>query len=304
MSENLNVIEVTRKSALALLPERDKDSHKGDYGKALLICGSRRYIGAPYFAAQSAVNTGCGLVFLAHPESIYATLAQKLNEPILVPLPDDENGVLSEHALVGIEKELFTCDVCLVGPGIGRSAGSDAITEYLLENLQKPLVLDADALYSVFRMLDKLKRSRAKIILTPHEGEFARLSPGFTRANRIRAAREFAISYNCVLVLKGHRTVTALPDGTVYVNLSGNAGMAKGGSGDVLAGIITSLAAQGIEPAKAAYIGVWIHGAAGDFCRNTIGEYGMTPTDMLNGIKVVLKGSDLQPWQDTKSCCH
>lgn len=298
-----DVIEVTRDLALSNIPKRNQFTHKGDYGRALLICGSRRYAGAPFFAAQAAVNSGSGLVFLAHPEALYSILAHKLNEPILLPLPD-EDGILDSEAISGILAELEQCSACLAGPGLGRSRGIDDITGFLLENSKKPLVLDADALYSVSHMPDKLKNAKAKKVLTPHEGEFSRLYPGFKPENRLDAALKFSALYNCILVLKGHRTLTCLPDGSAFVNTSGNAGMAKGGSGDVLAGIITSLIAQGIEPETAAYTGVWIHGAAGDFCRDLFGEYGMTPTDMLTCIKVVMKGSEQSSWQKDSGFCH
>ena len=251
------------------LPKRNPFSHKGDFGRVLLICGSKKYTGAAYFAAEAAVNTGSGLVFLAVPGKIRPILAAKLNEPILVSRRMKSDGF----------------DATLFGCGVGLSHESLHTLKRELSSEGSPLVLDADAITLMARYGISPKSAKRELILTPHEGEFKRLVPDFSNDRREEAARNFAKETGCILVLKGHRTVTATPDGEIFINTTGNPGMAKGGSGDVLAGIITSLIGQGIPPKKAAYIGVWLHGAAGDMACETFGEYSMTPTDMLACLK-------------------
>ncbi len=263
------MIEVTRD--YIELPDRKADAHKGDFGRALLICGSDKYTGAAFFAAQAAVNTGAGLVFLSVPKEIRAPLSSKLNEPILIG-----------------RNEMIKNDVCLIGCGIGLTKKSEKLTEKVLHENLSPLVCDADAI-TIIAKNPKLKRFLNKAILTPHEGEFRRLVPDFTQERREEFALNFAKENGCILVLKGHRTLTAAHDGRLFINTSGNPGMAKGGSGDILSGIITSLIAQGIEPLRAAYTGVWLHGAAGDLAAELYGEYSMTPTDMLCTLKSVIK---------------
>lgn len=259
--------EITK--ADILLPKRDRVSHKGDFGRVLLICGSKKYTGAAYFAAEAAVNTGSGLVFLAVPEKIRSVLAAKLNEPILVS---------RRTKSIGFDATLFGC-------GVGLSRESLRILKRELSQAGSPLVLDADAITLMARHSLSPGASKREIVLTPHEGEFKRLVPDFSSDRREEFARNFAKENGCILVLKGHRTLTATPSGEVFINTTGNPGMAKGGSGDVLSGIITSLIGQGIPSEKAAYIGVWLHGAAGDKAAEIFGEYSMTPTDMLSSLK-------------------
>lgn len=262
-----NLKEITK--ADISLPKRNRMSHKGDFGRVLLICGSKKYTGAAYFAAQAAVNTGSGLVFLAIPEKTRPILAAKLNEPILVP---------RRTSGAGFDATLFGC-------GVGLSRESLSILKRELKTAASPLVLDADAITLMARHGISPKDTRRELILTPHEGEFRRLVPDFSNDRREAFASAFAKKEGCILVLKGHRTVIAAPDGEIFINTTGNPGMAKGGSGDVLAGIITSLIGQGIPPKEAAYIGVWLHGAAGDRSAEAFGEYSMTPTDMLGCLK-------------------
>lgn len=274
------MVLVDQTAALGTIPKREADTHKGNYGRVLIVSGSRQYVGAPFFSAQAAVNTGSGLVYLVIPESIWAVLAQKLNEPILLPY-DSMDGALK--TVLGQR-----ADVCLIGPGLG--AGVKDLVRECIRSLTCPIVLDADGINAVAKTPEILKTAAAPLVLTPHPGEFARLFPRFDPSRRAECAAEFAKTYGVTLVLKGHRTLTATADGRIYENTSGNPGMAKGGSGDVLAGVIASLIGQGIAPDIAAYTGVWLHGRAGDLCKETIGEYGMTPTDLLSGLKTVLRG--------------
>lgn len=282
----MKIKELNHERVLAMLPERDENAHKGDFGKILLLCGSLGYTGAAALSAMGALRAGAGLVYLGVPESIYAIEAVKLTEPIVFPLPQ-EQGMLSVSALPEILKRLKGADAVLVGPGLGQSEGTLAVTRTVLENAQCPVVVDADGINVLSRHMDILRERQAPTILTPHAGEFARMG-GKSGQDRLAAANEFAKEFGCILLLKGHNTV--ITDGDrYYVNQTGNPGMAVGGSGDVLAGILVSLLGQGIEPLTAAACSAWLHGAAGDLCAEKIGQYGMLPTDMLEVLPRLMK---------------
>ena len=270
----------------ALLPDRDPWGHKGTFGKILLLCGSRGYTGAAYLAAMGALRCGAGLTFLGVPESIYEIEAVKLNEPVVFPLPD-ENGGLGLLSIPEIKKRLQGMDAVLIGCGLGQSGGTLAVVNAVLEEASCPVVLDADGINVLQTHKDVLRGRKYPTILTPHEGEFLRFG-GTIGEDRIASATYFSREWNSILVLKGHRT--CITDGeTCYVNETGNPGMAVGGSGDVLAGMITSLLGQGLKPLEAAACAVWLHGAAGDLCAEEIGQYGMLPTDMLTRIPRLMK---------------
>ena len=278
-------MELNHEQVLKLLPDREKTAHKGDFGKTLLLCGSRGYTGAAYLAAMGALRCGGGLVFLGVPESIYAIEAVKLNEAIVFPLPE-ENGKLSRDAIGEILDRLPKLDAVLIGPGLGQSDGVREVVTAVLEKAQCPVVLDADGINVMAGHKNVLRDRTAPTILTPHAGEFVRLggSPG----DRQAAAEDMARELGCIVLLKGHGTV--ITDGaSTYINPTGNPGMAVGGSGDVLSGIIVSLLGQGIAPLEAAACGAWLHGAAGDLCAREIGQYGMLPTDMVNVLPRLLK---------------
>lgn len=269
-----------------LLPDRDPWGHKGSFGKILLLCGSRGFTGAAYLAAMGALRTGAGLTFLGVPESIYAIEAVKLNEPVVFPLPDMD-GKLSVEANPEILKRLPGMDAVLIGPGLGQSEGTFQVVKAVLETADCPVVLDADGINVMAAHRDILRGRTAPTILTPHDGEFARIG-GVIGGNRMAAARKLARDLGCILLLKGHET--CITDGfTDYLNKTGNPGMAVGGSGDVLAGVIVSLLGQGIAPLEAAAVGAWLHGAAGDLCAKELGQYGMLPTDMLGALPRLLK---------------
>ena len=279
-------MELTHENVLSILPDRDVRGHKGDFGKILLLCGSRGFTGAAYLAAMGALRSGAGLTFLGVPESIYEIEAVKLNEPVVFPLPD-EGGKFSDDAIPEILERLPKMDAVLIGPGLGQSEGTFAVVKTVLENAQCPVVLDADGINLIAAHKDILRGRTNPTVLTPHAGEFARLG-GDPKADRRAAAEAMARELGCILLLKGHNTV--ITDGTVtYINPTGNPGMAVGGSGDVLAGILVSLLGQGIAPLEAAACGAWLHGAAGDICAGEMGQYGMLPTDMLNVLPRLLK---------------
>ena len=277
---------LNHEAVLSILPDRKPDSHKGDYGKILLLCGSRGYTGAAALAAMGALRSGAGLVYLAVPESIYAIEACKLTEAIVLPLPD-EGGTIAMSALPEIRRLLPKMDAVLIGCGLGQSEGTRAVLETVLREFSGPVVVDADGINLLAKHMDILRERHAPTILTPHAGEFVRIG-GDNKADRVSETLRFAMKYGCILLLKGHETV--ISDGKeTYVNQTGNPGMAVGGSGDVLSGIIVSLLGQGIEPLKAAACGAWLHGKAGDICAEKIGQYGMLPTDLVEVLPRLLK---------------
>ncbi len=278
--------ELTHDSVLSLLPDRAEDAHKGDFGKILLLCGSRGYTGAAYLAAMGALRSGAGLVYLGVPESIYAIEAVKLNEAIVFPLPEDE-GKLSIFAQEEIEGRLPQMDAVLIGCGLGQGPGPLAAVKTVLEQARCPVVVDADGINVLKAHKDILRERTFPTILTPHLGEFARFG-GTLGEDKAASCAYFAREWNCILLLKGHHTL--ISDGeTTCRNLTGNPGMAVGGSGDLLSGIIVSLLGQGIPPLEAAACAAWLHGAAGDLCAETLGQYGMLPTDMMNVLPQLLK---------------
>ena len=277
---------LNHETVLSLLPDRNPWGHKGDFGKLLLLCGSRGYTGAAFFAAMGALRSGAGLVFLGVPESIYGIEAVKLNEPVIFPLPDAD-GRLSADAVPEILSRLPRMDAVLVGPGLGQSEGTLAVVRAVLEKAECPVVVDADGINVLSAHRDLLRGRKSPTILTPHDGEFARLG-GIIGEDRMAAAAALADDLGCVVLLKGHETcVTDGTDG--YINPTGNSGMAVGGSGDVLAGVITALLGAGLPPLEAAACGAWLHGAAGDRCAAELGQYGMLPTDMLSALPRLMK---------------
>ena len=271
---------------LSLLPDRNPWGHKGNFGKLLLLCGSRGYTGAAFFAAMGALRAGAGLVFLGVPESIYGIEAVKLNEPVIFPLPD-AGGRLSADAVPEILSRLPQMDAVLVGPGLGQSEGTLAVVRAVLEKAECPVVVDADGINVLSAHRDLLRGRKLPTILTPHDGEFARLG-GVIGEDRMAAAAALAEELGCVVLMKGHET--CITDGVNgYINPTGNPGMAVGGSGDVLAGVITALLGAGLPPLEAAACGAWLHGAAGDRCAAELGQYGMLPTDMLSALPRLMK---------------
>jgi len=282
----LDVKCLAHDDVLALLPDRKLNSHKGNYGKLLLLCGSKGYTGAAYLSAMGALRVGAGLVYLGVPESIYAVEAVKLIEPIVFPLAD-EKGMLSESAFNQISDRLHGIDAVLLGPGLGNSSGVSAIVTAVLSQFSGPVIVDADGI-NVLKCHKNILRDRtAPTIITPHEGEFQRFT-GKCISDRVASAVELAKELDIIVVLKGHNTV--ITDGNVcYMNKTGNPGMAVGGSGDLLAGMITGLVGQGIAPLDAAASGVWLHGAAGDRCAEELGQYAMLPSDMLGVLSRLMK---------------
>lgn len=282
----MEIRRLDHSAVLGLLPDRDADAHKGNFGKLLLLCGSRGYTGAAALAAMGALRAGAGLVYLGVPACIYAIEAVKLTEPIVFPL-EDADGMLSEAAIAEIAPRLSQMDALLMGPGLGRSEATGAVVKYALQHFDGPIVLDADGINVMKQHKDILRGRTSPTILTPHEGEFVRFG-GTLSDDRATDAAAMARELGVIVTLKGHSTV--ITDGSVcYINPTGNPGMAVGGSGDVLAGIMLGLLGQGIDPLEAAACGAWLHGMAGDLCARELGQYAMLPSDMLHILPRLLK---------------
>jgi len=270
------------------LPRRDRNAHKGNFGRVGILGGRVGYSGAPVLAARAAERTGSGLVTVLTPEPVWPVAAAKLDGAMPWPLPAEDGG-LSQAALTLAREKLERMDAVLLGPGLGREANAAWVVRQLLTTTKCSLVLDADGINALEGHIDEWDEREEGGVLTPHDGEFARLGGDLSSGDRLEAARYFAKVHHCCLVLKGHRTVTAFPDGDAFVNTTGNPGMAKGGSGDVLAGMILSLLGQKLPPKQAIPWAVCLHGQAGDATAAARGEYSMTPVDLIEHIPAVLK---------------
>lgn len=277
---------IDREYVRSLMPRRDPAGHKGTFGKAYLLGGSVGYTGAPVLCAAAAERSGCGLVFLGVPESVWPAAAVKCWGAMPYPLPE-RDGRLSPDAEEEIRRRAAGCDAVAIGCGMGRGEESDLLIRRLL-TVEKPLVLDADGINALEGHIDTLSRRTCATVLTPHDGELARIGGDMT-APREASAAAFAAAHGVYLVRKGHRTLVAAPDGRLAVNTTGNDGMAKGGSGDILTGLLTGLLAQGMEPFAACCAAVWLHGRAGDLAAEEKGRRGMTPLDIIEMLPYALK---------------
>ena len=269
------------------VPRRRGETHKGDYGKLLIVGGSVGYTGAPNLCARAAVRSGAGFVYLGVPEAIWTVCAVKNDEAMPFPLPCNVSGKLTADALSPLREYFARCGVLALGPGLGRSEGTAALTAALIREFPGKIVLDADALWAVSPAPELLREAKGEVVITPHEGEFLRLG-GSLEAGRERGAWDFAQRYGCITVLKGHRTIIAHPAGRLYSIEAGNPGMAKGGSGDVLTGVTAALLGQ-METEKAAVTACAVHAGAGDVCAQKRGEYGMTPSDIIEELPYIFK---------------
>lgn len=282
---------ITDAMAAKMLGPRHSDSHKGTFGHALLIGGSTGLTGAILLAALAAIRCGAGLVTAALPESLVPIFDSALLEVMSMPLAQTGQGAIALEALPAIENILGTCSVCAIGPGMSRYNEANAIVRFVLERAGVPVVIDADGLNALQGDVDILKERQIPVVLTPHPGEMARLT-GKTieeiQANRIDCAAHYAQEWGTTIVLKGNKTVVAEPTGEIYLNITGNPGMSTAGSGDVLCGIITGLISQGLKPAKAAAIGVYLHGMSGDYAAGIKGQRGLIASDIIEGLPLVL----------------
>lgn len=264
----------------------------------VVIGGSVGFNGAPVLAANAAVRSGAEAVAVGLPRGIWKVASKRLTGAASHPLPDDANGRLTGHALEGTLALLGAAAACLIGPGLGRGEGAESLVHGLLRAADCPVVLDADGINALEGHIDSLDERRGRLtVLTPHDVEFMRLSGALPGSNRAASARAFAAAHSCVLVLKGHRTVTAFPNGETVVNETGNPGMATGGSGDVLAGVLLALLGEGLPARQAVPLGVTLHGRAGDVCAEELGEYGMLPSDLIARLPLVRK-----EWMEQEGC--
>lgn len=273
-----------------ILVKRDKNSHKGSYGKIGIIGGSKGMSGAPCLASSAALRTGSGLVYTMVPDIISDIVEIKSLEAIVKSFKSGDEG-FSKASIKEIIDFSSKLDVLALGPGLGLDLDRIELVDYLLKNSNCPLVLDADGINALAKSKDALKDTKKKIVLTPHSMEFSRLinvDVATIEANRKKYALEFAKKYEVVLVLKGHETVVC-DSKRVYINTTGNPGMATAGSGDVLTGIITSLLGQGIESFNAAKLGVYLHGLAADMVKEEIGEHGLIASDIIKSIPFAIK---------------
>jgi len=276
---------VVEQDLYGLFAPRRKVSHKGDYGRLLVVAGSRGMTGAACLVASAALRSGAGLVTVAIPRSLNPILEMKLTEAITLPLPETAEGSLSGKAGERILEMAEDFDAMVVGPGLSRNGETLEMIRALVSRFPRPMVIDADALTALAAAPETLKNASAPVILTPHPGEMARLlncSIQSLMGERLEIARDFAVSSGVTLVLKGAGTVVAGPGGEVSINASGNPGMATGGSGDVLSGVIGAFCMQGMSPEDAARSGVFVHGDAGDSAAAAKGERGMIASDIVD----------------------
>lgn len=287
--------EITSEFVWSCIRPRPRDSHKGTFGSVLALAGSARYRGAALLAAEGALRAGAGLVTLASVEPVLAAASARLPECCLLPCIDGAEGGISPESLSLLRRQKAA--VLLAGPGLGYTAQSTAraaetrtLIQQLLSGFAGCAVLDADGLNAAAGLLyagQPLPHPAGALVLTPHPGEMARLtglSTGAVNADREGIARRFAQQWDAVVLLKGMRTIIAAPDGRCFVNPTGNPGLARGGSGDALAGILAALLACGLEAADAAACAAWLHGAAADRAAAQRGEYGMLPQDLFPAL--------------------
>lgn len=266
---------------------RPDDSNKGTLGSLLCICGSYGMAGAAIMAGKAALRCGIGLLKIAVPKSIYPVCATNILESVYYPLEETSNGVISSKNTDFLLEMCEKSSAVVIGCGLSVCDDTKNLVQSVITNCKKPLVIDADALNCICNKLEILKNLKAPAIITPHPGEMARLlhsTPKTVNSSRENTAINFAKKFGVVTVLKGAGTIITSPDGEVYINHTGNSGMATGGSGDVLSGIIGSLLAQGAAPINAAAAGVFLHGTIGDLAAEKLGKISMLPTDMIDMI--------------------
>ena len=280
-------IMITEEFVRACFAPRPADSHKGTYGRVLTVCGSYGMAGAAMLCTRGALRAGAGLVTAAVPQSVYPLIAAAVPEAVFAPMPQTEDGQLSEEAEEPLVTRAAQADAVVMGCGLGDSPAIGPLVTAVWRACRGTLVLDADGINAIEPHMLIEETVSASRILTPHPGEMARLldiSVGEVQRYREELARRFADDYGVTLVLKGHGTLIAAPGRPLLCNPTGNPGMATGGSGDVLAGIIGALAAQGLDPFYAAACGVYLHGAAGDAAAARLSQHAMLPTDLLEEL--------------------
>lgn len=271
------------------LKKRSQDSSKRDFGRVLIIAGSYGMVGAACLAAEACYKSGAGVVYVFTPKKIYDVIATKLTTSVIIPAMDTEAGTLNAEAVDHALDFSSRCDVCALGPGIAQNDQVESFVRNFLTQVTIPTVVDADGLNNLDRKT--IKKAGAELVLTPHEGELSRLasiSADSIHKKRVEVAKKFVKESGCTLVLKGYRTVVANKN-EVFVNETGNSGMATGGSGDVLTGVISALIGQKYKVFDAAKLGVHLHGLAGDFAAKELTEYSMTAEDIIEYLPKAFK---------------
>ncbi|MBI4355294.1 MAG: NAD(P)H-hydrate dehydratase [Candidatus Omnitrophica bacterium] len=277
---------------LPRLRRRARRSHKGEFGHVLVLAGAVRYTGAAYLCSQACLRTGSGLVTLGTPRSCYPILARKLTEVMTMPLAETSAHSLAMAAHARIAELLRHVNVVALGPGLSRNGQTGRLVRRLVKTVKLPMVIDADGLNHLAGQGSVVRQARGGRVLTPHPGEMARLcgvSRSVVERHRAKVAQRLARAWRCVIVLKGHRTVVCDAAGHSYTNTTGNPGLATGGTGDVLTGMIASLIGQGWPPFEAACTGVYLHGLSGDAAARARGEAGLIATDLLDRIPSVIR---------------
>jgi len=272
---------------------RNPHCYKNNFGHVLIMAGSPRMMGAAALTCSAAMRAGAGLTTLGIPKSLNLT-AQKKISPVIMTLPlcETKQKTLSVRAFAQIEKEIARYDVLALGPGLSQNDSTQKLILKIISSVNKSLVLDADALNAIRAKPSILRKTKSVKILTPHPGEMSRLtghSTKFIENNRVAVAKKFANQSHCIVILKGHKTIVASFDGKIFINTTGNVGMATAGSGDVLTGIIAAFLAQGIDSFDAAKIAVFIHGKAGDMAARQKGKASLLATDILDSLPIALK---------------
>ncbi len=289
-AEDVRLNLVTESEVAPLVPLREADTHKGDYGRVLALSGSKGKSGATAMLCLSALRSGAGLVTAATAASAQPILASQVMEMMTEALPETSSGTVSRAAAPLLRTLVEACDVLAVGPGLTTVEDTSALVREIIASTGHPVVLDADGLNAFAGRADELNGASRVLILTPHPGEMARLlrrqdgskmTAADVQDDRVGVARSFAAERSCYLVLKGHRTVIAEPGGEVWINPTGNPGMASGGSGDVLTGVLAGLLAQGLSPLESCLLGVYLHGLAGDLAASARGETSLIARDII-----------------------
>ncbi|MBI5665755.1 MAG: NAD(P)H-hydrate dehydratase [Nitrospirae bacterium] len=305
-SERIRINLVQKEDARSLIPVRPKYSHKGTYGHVLIVAGSRGKTGAALMAAKACLRAGAGLVTIGVPETLVNSFQSRVTEEMLLPLPDKGNGTLSIDAAGPVLDFLKKgVKVLAIGPGLSADKEISKLAGILIRESGSPIVIDADGLNAISDQTSALRKSSAPVILTPHPGEMARLlrkgpagsqrsdaASGLREAiekDRINTALDFARKTKTFLVLKGAPTITATPQGEAFINTTGNPGMATAGTGDVLTGMISAFLAQGMSPANASILGVYLHGLAGDIVAGKKGQRSLIASDIISSLPMAFR---------------
>lgn len=297
---DLACLDITLSHVKKILKPRDPHSNKGDYGKLLILAGSIGMGGAALMCTKAALRTGCGITILATPKTIANAVFPQIMEAMTLPLSETFEGSVSDKDLGLLLTKLDMMTACVIGCGLGDSVQARQLVKAIIKSVEIPIILDADGINAVAADIDILRAAKCPMILTPHPGEMARLlniTVEEVLAKKEKLSHDFAVKHRVVLLLKGHETLIATPSGGLFKNTTGNAGMAKGGSGDVLSGMLGAFAAQGISLSDAAVLGAYMHGLAGDYAATQYSEYAMTAGDIIENFPMafntILKEEDV-----------